>query len=285
MDAENSNRRGDTRDIYVVSQKLQNRNSLLMKSKRIAIIGASGMLGSDLVTYLNPYFTITAITRENYNSFLDSAFDIVINANGNSRRFWANNNVLEDFTLSTTSVYKSMFDFTYDQYIYISTSDVYPNHASSRYTKETQQIETEKLSPYGLHKYLSEMIVKNQCKNYLILRSSMMLGSKLRKGPLYDVLHRKPLFITKESTLQMITTKEIAQCIYFLTKKKIKNKTFNIGGKGTVSFTDIKKFVDFPVFFSKNAEKQAYEMNVSKFHSLYPMKASKAYLQEFLDHL
>lgn len=256
-----------------------------MRSEKIAIIGANGMLGSDLVTYLHPYFTITAVTRENYDSFLRSNFDIVINANGNSRRFWANNNILEDFTLSTTSVYKSIFDFTYDQYIYISTSDVYPNHISSRYTKETQQIETEKLSPYGLHKYLSEMIVKNHSKNYLILRSSMMLGSKLKKGPVYDILQKKPLFIAKESTLQMITTKEIAQCIYFLIKKKIKDKTFNIGGKGVVSFTDIKKFVALPVSFSKNAEKQEYEMNVSKLHSLYPLKASKAYLQEFLDHL
>lgn len=253
-----------------------------MKSMKIAIIGANGMLGSDLVTYLKPYFTITAITRENYDSFLRRNFDIVVNANGNSKRFWANNNILDDFTSSTMSVYKSIIDFPTNQYIYISTSDVYPNHTSSRYTKETQRIETEKLSPYGLHKYLSEVIIKNHSKNYLILRCSMMLGSKLRKGPLYDILHKQPLFIAKESALQMITTKEVAQCILFLVKMKIKDKTFNVGGKGAVSFTDIKKFVALPVFFSKNAEKQEYEMNISRLHSLYPLKTSKSYLRDYL---
>lgn len=243
------------------------------------------MLGSDLVRYLTQYFSVTAITKENYTSFLHTPFDIVINANGNSKRFWANQNVLEDFSLSTVSVYKSVLDFPTDLYIYISSSDVYANHTGKRYTKENQYSDTDRLSSYGLHKYLSEMVVRNHSSTYLILRCSMMLGSELRKGPLYDILHGKPLYITKESKLQMITTQEIAKCIQFLIQKKDKNKTYNIGGKGVVYFTNIRKYIDTPLSFSRNAEKQQYEMDVSTLESIYPLKTSVVYLQEFLNRL
>lgn len=253
--------------------------------KKVAIIGSNGMLGSDLVTYLRSYYTVTAINRDNYASYCNKTFDIVVNANGNSKRFWANKNIIEDFALSTTSVYKSLFDFYADCYIYISTSDVYENHSSPLSTKENQKINSKKLSPYGFHKYLSELIVKKYSKNYVILRSSLMLGTKLKKGPLHDILEKKPLFISKQSKLQMITTKEIARCIQFFVEKKIMNKTFNIGGKNVVPFKDIHKFFNFPVLFSKDAEKQHYEMNVSKLHTIYPLKTSQIYLQDFLNSL
>lgn len=243
------------------------------------------MLGADLVTHLQKYFAIIPITKENYTSFIHTSFDIVINANGNSKRFWANKNVLEDFALSTTSVYKSIFDFPAALYIYISSSDVYVDHTGSKTTKESQYIQTSALSSYGLHKYMSELLVKRHSKNYLILRCSMMLGSKPKKGPLYDILQKHPLYIAKESRLQMITTKEIAKCLYFLTKKKITNKIYNIGGKGTILFSNIQKFVDLPVFFSKDAEKQQYEMNVTVLADVYPLKTSSVYLQDFLNSL
>jgi dTDP-4-dehydrorhamnose reductase len=257
----------------------------IKRLKKIAIIGANGMLGSDLVTYLSKYFAVTSISKENYTTHIQKGFDIVINANGNSKRFWANQHIVDDFNLSTYSVYKSIFDFPAKLYIYISSSDVYKDHSSTHTTKEDQNIDSSSLSPYGFHKYLSELIVKKNCKRYLIFRCSMMLGKTLRKGPIYDILQKNPLFITKESTLQMITTEEIANCIQSLITKEIYQETVNMGGKGTVSFTKIENFVSLPVTYSKNAEKQKYEMSTSKLQSFYPLKTSTAYLQEFLNSL
>ena len=113
----------------------------------------------------------------------------------------------------------------------------------------------------------------------------MMLGTKPKKGPIFDILHKHPLFIAKDSKLQMITAKKIAECIRFLIKKNIANATFNIGGKGTVSFANIQKVVGFPVSFSKDSEKQQYEMNVSKIGAIYTLETSLAYLQDFLNSL
>lgn len=243
------------------------------------------MLGADLYTILSKQFLVTPITKENYKKNIGTSFNVVINANGNSKRFWANQHPLEDFTLSTESVYKSIFDFSSNLYIYISSSDVYENHSSPLTTKEKKNIETTQLSSYGLHKYFSELLVKKYATNFIILRCSLMLGKQLRKGPIFDILQKNPLFITKDSNLQMITAEEVGNAITILLKMKITNETFNIGGKGVVSFKNIEKIVRIPVTFSQDANKQTYQMNVSKLDKIFQLKKSKEYLQDFINTL
>lgn len=251
----------------------------------MAIIGSHGMLGSDLVRYLGAKFRVTPIHKENYRTHVGSSFDIVINANGNSKRFWANSHPYEDFIASTASVYKSIFDFTYDVYVYMSSSDVYNNHTRPRYTTEDTPSRPDTLSAYGLHKYLSEIIIRKHVKKYLILRSSMILGSNLKKGSLYDAMHHEPLFITRDSRLQMITTKSIADIVCTLIDKKISNGVFNMGGMGAFPFSGLDRYVPGPHIYRTDAEKQLYEMNVAKMLKLYPLKTSEEYLQEFLHEL
>lgn len=251
--------------------------------KTLAIIGGNGMLGSDLVKYLSQSFLVTSISKKNYSQFINHSFDTVVNANGNSRRFWAIKNPLEDFTASTISVYKSLFDFKFETYIYISSSDVYVNHSSRTYTFEDQIQDSSKLSSYGLHKYLSEKIVESHCKSYVILRAAMLLGQNLKKGPIFDILNNKSLYISESSRLQMITTKEIANVITFLVNEKIINTIFNMGGKSTVDFKKMKTYFSAPISFADGAEKQVYEMNVSKLNKLFPLKSSEEYLQEFIN--
>lgn len=243
------------------------------------------MLGSDLVKYLSQSFAVTSISKDNYSQFVSHSFDAVVNANGNSKRFWAIKNPLEDFTASTVSVYKSLFDFKFSTYIYISSSDVYVDHSSSASTLEDKIQVSGKLSSYGLHKYLSERIIENHCKSYIILRASMLLGQNLKKGPIYDVINKNPLFISKTSRLQMIATYEIANVITFLIDKRIENDIFNAGGKGTVDFEKIQTYFSTPISFQDKNETQIYEMNVSKLNKLFPLKSSEEYLQECINTL
>lgn len=253
--------------------------------KNLAIIGANGMLGSDLIRYLHDGFYITSINKENYQTFIGKFFNIIINANGNSKRFWANQNPLDDFFASTVSVYKSIFDFPCDVYIYISSSDVYENHTEPEQTKESNKIIPENLSSYGLHKHLAELIVKKHREKFLILRHSIILGSNLRKGPFYDMLHNNSLVITLSSKLQLITTSAVADIIKILLENNVINETINIGGKGTFAFAKIREYYDREIKISTEAETQIYEMNVKKLERLYPkLKTSEGYLKEFLKH-
>lgn len=251
--------------------------------KTLAIIGSDGMIGSDLVRYLSKDFQVVSINKKNYNSNIGKIFDIVINANGNSRRFWANQNPVDDFSASTFSVVQSVFDFPCKLYIYISSSDVYENHTEPTYTKENIEINSAHLQPYGLHKFLSELIVKKYKEKFLILRLSMMLGTNLKKGPFYDRIHNKPLFITLNTKLQLITTQAVSEIIKILLENKITNETINIGGIDTFPFTKIHKYFDKETKISPMAEKQIYQMNIEKVKQFYPaLKTSEEYLKEFL---
>jgi nucleoside-diphosphate-sugar epimerase len=254
-------------------------------AKHLAIIGSRGMLGSDLADYLKSKFKVTGIDRKNYNRFKERKFDIVINANGNSNKIWAQESVLEDFQASTTSVYKSLFDFPCKTYIYISSADVYPDHKNKKNTSETTEINPEELSSYGLHKYLSENIVRNIAKNYIIFRCPMILGTKLRKGPIYDILNNSRLYISPKSSFQMITTHEVANIISFLLGNNITCEIFNVGGKGTVDLSSVAKYLKKSQTFPKSAETQTYEMDISKLGKKYQLKTSIKYLQDFLKQL
>lgn len=253
-----------------------------MTPKRLAVIGSTGMLGSDLVRFLGKSFQVIEIHKGSYQEHIGDAFDIIINANGNSRRFWANEHPYEDFVASTESVYKTIFDFSCELYIYISSSDVYENHSSPKYTQEEQVMNPSRLSPYGFHKYLSETIIRRYVKNYLILRSSMILGRNLKKGPFFDIFHHQPLFVSKTSKFQLITTAEIAKIISFLINRLESRSIFNLGGVGTFSFEKINDYFKKPVSFQMKTEKQTYEMNVTKLQKIYNLKTSEAYLQDYL---
>ncbi|MEK7500356.1 MAG: NAD-dependent epimerase/dehydratase family protein [Patescibacteria group bacterium] len=248
--------------------------------KSLAIIGSGGMLGSDLVRYLDSHFHITPIHRKNYKSVIGKMFDIVINANGNSRRYWANENPNQDFFASTVSVMQSIHDFPCNLYIYISSPDVYKTHWGS---KEGEVIDSTKLEPYGFHKYLSELIVKKYTKYYLILRCSMILGSNLRKGPIFDIAHNIPLSITLDSRLQLITTRAVSDIIRTMLDNTASRNTFNVGGIGSVSFTRIGTYFNQKIQTKRDAKKQRYEMNIEKVRGLYPeLATSQEYLQEFM---
>lgn len=251
--------------------------------KNLAIIGGRGMVGSDLMQYLKSYFgRITSIDRENYDQHRGKHFDIIINANGNSNKIWAKNNVLSDFSASTASVYASLLDFPCKTYIYISSADVYSNHTSQKFTYESKTIEVENLSSYGFHKYLSECIVRNFIKNYIILRCPMILGTNLKKGPIYDILHDSRLFVSQDSAFQMITTHELAQIIYFLLAQNITKEVFNVGGRGTLMLGKIAEYLNKSVTFPKDVETAKYEINVSKLDKIYHLKTSGEYLQDLV---
>lgn len=241
------------------------------------------MLGADLVNFFSEQFSVISISKQNYSQHLGEYFDVLVNANGNSKRYWADNNPLKDFDASTLSVYKSIFDFKFTKYVYLSSSDVYEDHTNIENTKEEQQNFFHNLSPYGFHKYLSEQIIKNFSTDYLILRSSLILGSRLKKGPMYDLLNQIPLFISLDSQLQMITTVEIAKVIKFLLRSNKKNEIYNLGGKGTVNFRNIEVYTKIKPMVAKEARKQTYEMNINKLDKIFPLKKSTEYLVDYLN--
>ena len=249
----------------------------------LAILGGKGMLGSDLVRYLSTHYEVSAIDRDNYEEYRGKQFDILVNANGNSRRFWANENPLADFEASTVSVMKSLFDFTFGKYIYISSPDAYADPSSPATTHEDAPGDLGELSPYGFHKRLSEELVRHYAKDWLIVRPSAILGTQLTKGMVHDVLQGNELFVTLDSKLQFITTDAVADIIETLLQKSEKG-IFNVGGRGTVTPEGVGALVKKPIRVRTDAARQEYEMNTEKIENAYgALKTSGEYVRIFIE--
>lgn len=265
--------------------KIMNMRSLT-KRLHIAVLGGTGMLGSDLIRFLGEKHKTITIDRKNYERNIGKKFDVLINANGNSRRFWANEHPYEDFEASTVSVAKSLFDFRYKKYIYISSPDVYEDPSAPETTLENSPGSIDKLLPYGFHKRLSEELMKRYASDFIILRSAAILGSSLKKGVVYDILCGNQLFVTLDSKMQFITTQALAGIIETLLFKNIDCEVFNVGGRGAVTPGYIAVVAGRKPRFHKNTEKQIYEMNVKKIMAFYnELKTSEEYIRKFVKEL
>lgn len=232
---------------------------------KIGIIGSNGFLGSVLYSEFVKHFdNVIGITRKNYKNCL-GVYDVIINANGNSKKYWANNNALKDFDASVTSVYKSMFDFPCGLYIFISSADVYNQ------------------SVYGFNKSLAEEIVRKHQRDSIVLRCSAIVGKGLKKGIIYDAINGFDLFVTKNSCVQFISANDISAIINKLLNDSIKNTTINVGGCGTTSISYIEKLFNSELSISPQAANQYYEMNVDKLKKIFSVKTSNYYVKEAIN--
>ena len=165
---------------------------------RIGIIGAKGLVGSAIFNRLKDEHYVVAITRQSYPRHIGAEYDVLINANGNSRKHWANQNPLEDYDLSVSSVMSSLFDFKYKKYIFISSIDA-----------------EEPRGHYGFNKRIAEDLVKQYADKWQIVRLCSVIGINMKKGPVYDIKHGLPVYLTSGSTLQLITDTEVAEQINY----------------------------------------------------------------------
>lgn len=168
----------------------------------IGVLGGNGFVGKTIVETLRTDHAVININRENYKLQNNIKFDVLVNANGNSHKYLANLNPLEDFEKNVSSVYKTLYDFKFKKYIYISSIDV----------------ETVRTS-YGLHKHLSEKLVKFHCSDYSIIRLPAVIGKNATKGVVYDILNGNNVYITPKSTMMLMDVNSISLNLKILLEK------------------------------------------------------------------
>lgn len=196
----------------------------------IGIIGASGFIGKTIVEVMEFQHSIHRITREEYKDHKNIEFDVIINANGNSHKYWGNLNPLADFDKSVMSVYNTLYDFKYKKYVYISSIDA----------------ELPKTS-YGFHKYLAEEIVKFHCKNYSIIRIPGIIGKSATKGVVYDILNGNKVYLTKDSTLMLMDVNILASNLKELIEKNKLEKLKTFYPSSNITVDQISKTLKIPV--------------------------------------
>lgn len=238
-----------------------------MVHKSIGIIGSKGFIGSNLVQYLNGVDAST-----------NCSFKTLINAAGNSKKYLPNSDPIEDFELNVKNTLEFLLDFYYDLYIHISSCEVYGDLSKDN-TDENAVIDVSKLSRYGLSKYLSECIVKNYCKKYIILRLNGPLGENMSKGPIHDIRTNGKLWVSAESKFQFIHTSFIAKFIKHLIHKEIFNETINLTGTGNVSLKEVMKVFNREVEYPDSPAIE-HKIKVDKANSIMKVPTSSESLYE-----
>lgn len=236
----------------------------------IYLLGGRGFVGSAFARlFQRDGIEHQIITRDNVDEFKGTTCDILINANGNSKKYMADRDPQWEFQASVTSVANSLDWYKADRYVLLSSGDVYPDTSSPETTREDQSIETANLSRYGLHKYMAEELVR-QHPNHLIIRMGGFVGLNLSKNAIFDMMANAPLWLSLDSELQFIHTDDAAKIIWtFAQDKTIKNETINLGAEGKTSLREAYVWSNSRSEVKENAKTAIYELSLDKLKQLY----------------
>lgn len=241
----------------------------------IYLIGGRGLVGSAFARVCEasgrPY---TILDRETYPKLIGSSCELVINANGNSRKPLATQDPLADFDASVRSVRSSLADFRFQRYVYLSSCDVYPDCSSPELTSEQRQPDITRQSPYGFHKYAAEQCVRHVAsrlhKDWLIFRCGGFVGSGLKKNAIFDILSGGPLWLDPSSELQFLHTEDAARLVLALVDNGTRNEVFNLCGRGTVSLREVIAHTGRSVAVNPRSPLVRYEVDIGKISRALP---------------
>jgi len=253
----------------------------------IFILGAKGFLGSALVRECREQgLEYRGIDQQEYQEYAGGECDLLINANGNSRKYLAREAPLEDFAMNVTAVRRSLEDFRYRKYVLFSSADVYPDASSPETTDEQSAIDPAQQTPYGFHKYLTEQCVRHRATRWLILRLSGFVGPGLTKNPVHDVLSGAPLWVDAASEFQYLHTRDLAAIVLRLAARaESDGETVNVGAQGTLSVAQLSQMTGRAVHLRAGSPRVRCELGLARLARYCEVPTSRAAVQRFLDEM
>lgn len=182
---------------------------------------------------------VHAVGREDYATARGQRFDLVVFAAGNARRYLADRDPAGDLEASVAAVYRAIADFPTARFVLASSVDVYAHPGRPELTREDAPIDLARLSTYGFHKRLAELVVMRQAASWLIVRLGQMVGPGLRKGPVYDLLNEERLRVSPASRYPFLHTASVAELTFALLAGGARDAVFNVCGRGSVTLESV----------------------------------------------
>ncbi len=248
------------------------------------LIGADGFVGSAFGRYFHEAgVDFQPITRQNYADYVSTGCDVLINADGNSRKYLAAKDPKLDFKLNVQSAMNSLVDFDCDLYVLLSSLDVYNDVSDPNNNHEDVSIRPEELSNYGFSKYLAELFVQKYSRNWLIVRLCGMVGEGLNKNPIYDLLNAQPLRVSPHSTYHYLNTEDVAKIVYRLISDGYRNQIFNVCSDGVITISEVQSMLGI-TSEDNDTKTEHYNVNIQKLKSLYPVPSATATVREFISY-
>ncbi len=235
----------------------------------ILVIGSKGFIGSHCLDYFRQaehnvsgcdvvvdytdenYFLIDSTNADYKEVFEKNDFQVCINCSGAASVGDSIHNPRRDFELNTLNVFKmldAIRQFRPDcRFIQLSSAAVYGN-PSGLPVKEDSALRP--VSPYGWHKYYSELVCHEftslyKCK-LAILRPFSVYGAGLKKQLFWDVYHKLgkgekfELFGTGNETRDFIHISDMLVVIDLVMQKgKFEGEVYNVANGEAVRICDI----------------------------------------------
>lgn len=174
------------------------------------------------------------VDRDNYERSVGAAADVLIDAAGSSNRRASERDGRGSFARNVLRVIDAIRDFSFDRYILISSTSIYPPGGS---TDEDTLIDPTRLGTYGRHKWIAEQVVRANTPAWSILRLGPLVGPGLRKNSIFDLLERRRLFVHPDSSLSFVDTRTVGRIVAQAFNENL--GVLNIAGVGSVRLRDI----------------------------------------------
>lgn len=254
----------------------------------ILLVGGQGFVGSAFSRlFTSRGIAHDPITRDTYGAAVGRTGTVLINAAANSRKYLADQDWRADFEASVESVLRTLRDFSVERYVLLSSVDVYNVLEDPGQNGEDAVIDPLRLSTYGFHKYIAEACVRRHAPRWLIVRLAGMVGPGLKKNPVFDVLHGRPLSIHPDSQYQFMSTDAAAHAVWRLIESGCSNRVVNVCGTGLISPREIAQLAGKPVVVAPEAEAaqpRIVHVNTRTAASIVDLPDTRATIAEFITH-
>ncbi len=252
------------------------------------VLGGKGFVGSAVAAEAaRRGYRALVVDKDEYAATIGTSCDLLINANGNSRKYLAAKDPAQEFDLSVRSVQRSLHDFKTGHYVHLSTIDVYPDHEDPAKNAEDAPIDEKALSPYGFHKHLAERLVRYYAPRWTVVRMGGFVGPGLWKNSIHDLLTGRELKVHPDSVYQYLHTAVLAQRLFDIVGANRPGEIWNVCGSGTVSLRDVASWIPGATW-PANAEelpREHYEISTRKTESLFSLPRSADAVRRFVQEV
>jgi len=157
------------------------------------LVGYTGFVGSNLY---RQYKFSRVFNSKNIVEAFGSNPDLCIYAGVRAEKFTADRFPEEDLSHINETL-KNIHNINPKKLVLISTVDVIPFQQDKNVYEDTQY-DTDRLTPYGQHRLYLEKEVRKLYPATLVVRLPALLGERLKKNFIYDLINFIPAMLKKE---------------------------------------------------------------------------------------
>lgn len=133
---------------------------------------------------------------------------------------------------------------SYDDYVFLSSSAVYPEYELQPFKEETPLGENKYWGSYGTNKIEAEQLLTKRKPNAYIIRPPYLYGpmnNVYREGFVFDcAMQGRKFYLPKDGQMKLhfFHVKDLCRVIETILEKKPENHIFNVGNKDAMRISD-----------------------------------------------